>query len=262
MLVDTHAHIASDAFADDVEAVLERAAAAGVHTVVCVADDVHAAKRGLELAERFGGRVVATAGIHPHQAGAATAEDLAELASIVDGGAVVAVGEMGLDYHYDFAPVDVQQEVFRHQLRLAKRVGLPVILHSRKAEHDVLRILEEEGADEIGGVMHCFWGDAEAARRTLDLGFYIGVGGPVTFKNTGDLREILAEVPLERMIIETDSPYLAPVPYRGKRNEPAYVAETAASLAALLGVPVATVAEQTTANARRLFQLDVGEGGK
>ncbi len=255
MLIDTHAHLASDAFADDIEAVLERAAAAGVHNIVCVADDVGAAKRGLELAERYGPQVVATAGIHPHQAAAATPDDLAELARIIEEGKVVAVGEIGLDYHYDFAPVDVQQEVCRHQVRLAKQARLPVILHSRKAEHDVLRILEEEQADEIGGVMHCFWGDAEAARRTLDLGFYIGVGGPVTFKNTDDLRSVLADVPLERIIIETDSPYLAPVPHRGKRNEPAYVAETAAALARLFGVSVETVAEQTTANARRLFRL-------
>lgn len=256
MWIDTHAHIGSEPFVDDLADVLERARNAGVTTIVCVSDDAAASERSIALAVSYS-QVVATAGIHPHQAAAAAAEDLRRIRDLLDHDRVVAVGEIGLDYHYDFSPVAVQQEIFRRQIRLAHEKQLPIVVHSRKAEHDVLAILAEEGVPAAGGVLHCFWGDAAIAKRALDMGLYIGVGGPITFKNAEDLRTVVKKLPLERLLLETDAPYLAPVPYRGKRNEPAYVAETGKHLARLLERDEADVARITSENARRLFGIDV-----
>lgn len=228
--------------------------------MVCVADDVASSLRAVALAERHP-VLVATAGIHPHEAAKASDRHFDQLRQIVGRAEVVAVGEIGLDYHYDFAPVEVQKEVFRRQLRLAKDVGLPVVVHSREAEDDVLSLLEAEGAHKIGGVLHCFWGSAEAAARALELGFHLGVGGPVTFKNAEELRRVLGGVPTDRLLVETDAPYLAPVPYRGKRNEPAFVVHTGIALAGVVGVDPDELAQRTTANAARLFGLDVAPPG-
>lgn len=264
MWIDTHAHIAAEAFEADVDDVVSRATEAGVYRVVCVADTVASAHGSVALAGRHDA-VYATAGIHPHNAAQATKQDFEDLAKLLEterlaaGGRVVAVGEMGLDFHYDFSPVEAQEAVFRRQIELAKAFDLPIIIHSRKAEHRILDILEAVGAPRAGGVMHCFWGDAQAAQRTLELGLYVGVGGAITFKNAGDLRAIVRELPLERLVVETDAPYLAPVPFRGKRNEPAYVAHTGRELAELLGLPEEKVAEATSRNANRLFGLDTGE---
>lgn len=257
-LVDTHAHLAAADFADDLGEVLQRARDAGVVCILCVADDLASAVRGLELAAEHP-QLRVTAGIHPHKAGTVGEPDFAELERIVASGRVAAVGEIGLDFHYDFAPRARQIEVFRRQIGIALKHRLPVVLHSRSAEAEVLRILEEEGASEIGGVMHCFWGDAEALQTTLRLGFFVGVGGPVTFKSAEELRALVRTVPVDRILLETDSPYLAPVPYRGKRNEPAYVAATARRLAEVLSLDVEELAERTTANADRLFRLRLDE---
>lgn len=252
MWIDTHAHLTSSAFDEDRDAVVDRAKAAGVERILCIGDSVEASAAAIRLAG-VREEVWATAGIHPHEAGKAP-QDLDEaLEPLLGQARVLAVGEVGLDYHYDFTPVETQQRVFREQVRIAKRVGLPLVIHNRKADDDVIRILREEDAGEVGGVLHCFWGTLETARAALDMGFYLGVGGPVTFKNARELQALLPALPLERLIVETDAPYLAPVPYRGKRNEPSYVVETGKALADLLGLDVSELADVTTRNALALF---------
>lgn len=256
MWIDTHAHIAAPEFTADVDDVVARARQAGVGRIVCVADDLESAVRAIALSEAHED-VYATAGFHPHNAAKATEEDFARLEELLQHERVVAVGEIGLDYHYEFSPRDVQLRVFRRQVQLAHEYGLPIILHSRAAEHAVLDLLKEEGVPEAGGVMHCFWGDDGAAERSLAAGLYIGVGGPITFKNTQALRDIIQGLPLDRLVVETDSPYLAPVPNRGKRNEPAFVVHTGEALASLLGQDAEHVAETTSTNASRLFGIDL-----
>jgi len=254
MWIDTHAHLVSGAFEGDREAVIDRAKAAGVERILCVGDTVEASAAAIRLA-REREEVWATVGIHPHEAAKAPEDIEAALAPLLTGAKVLAVGEVGLDYHYDFAPVETQKRVFREQIKLAKRFGLPLVIHSRESYDDVIRILDEEGAGEVGGVLHCFWGTKEIARAALDMGFYLGVGGPVTFKSAGELRELVRTLPPERLVVETDSPYLAPVPHRGKRNEPAYVVETGKALAGVLGLDAAEVADVTTRNAIALFRF-------
>lgn len=256
MWVDTHAHIAGDEFADDVADVVRRATEAGVWRVVCVADTLDSAQRTISLARQYN-QVLATAGVHPHQASTVNEHALHTLEQLIQDEHICAVGEIGLDFYYDFSPRDVQRNAFRQQIRLAKAADLPVIVHSREAEHAVLDILEEENATK--GVLHCYWGDARGAERAIEMGFHIGVGGPITFKKTDDLRDIIERLPLERLIIETDAPYLAPVPYRGKRNEPAYVVQVGHRLAQLMNRSVEEIAEMTTANACRLFGIDAQE---
>ncbi len=264
MWIDTHAHLVSEQFRDDVDEVVKRAKEAGVGQVVCVADTAASARGCVALARRHRG-VWATVGIHPHHAAEATEADFADLRRLLEGearaagGPVVAVGEAGLDFHYDFSPRHVQEDVFRKQIRLAHEFGLPIIMHSRKAEERVLDVLAEEGVPEAGGVLHCFWGSAEVAESALAMGLYLGVGGPVTFKNADDLRSVLKSVPTERLLVETDAPYLAPVPFRGKRNEPAYVVHAGRALAELLGVVESELAAVTSRNAARLFGIDAGE---
>lgn len=254
MFVDTHAHIASPPFEDDLDTVLRRAAEAGVGAVICIGDTIESSQAAIALSEREPA-VWATAGVHPHYAHEAPGELEQLLKELLAHPRVVAVGEVGLDYHYDFSPRAVQQEVFRRQIRVAVECRLPLVIHMREAEEDLLRILREESAHLAGGVLHCFWGSGEAAEEALKMGFHLGVGGPVTFKNAEALRQVLAGVPMERIILETDAPYLAPVPYRGKRNEPAYLVESARALAQLKGLSVEEVADLTTQNARRLFGL-------
>lgn len=264
MWIDTHAHLVSERFRDDADDVVARAQEAGVEQIICVADSVASAHGCVALAGRHEG-VWATAGIHPHNAAQATDEHFAEMRRLFTadsrhvGGRIVAVGEAGLDFHYDFSPRDVQETVFRRHIALAHEFNLPLIMHSRQAEQRVLDVLEEEGVPEAGGVLHCFWGNAEVAERALAMGLYLGVGGPVTFKNTDDLRAVLREVPYGRLLVETDAPYLAPVPFRGKRNEPAYVVHAGRALAELLGLAETELAAITTQNAIQLFGLDGGK---
>jgi TatD DNase family protein len=197
--------------------------------------------------------VFATVGVHPHEASgwsAATSEQLLRAATHPK---VVAIGEMGLDFHYDFSPRAVQETAFRAQLRLAQQIGLPVILHNREADEATLRILEETGADCPNGVCHCFTSDLAVARRCLDLGFCLGFTGIVTFKTSGSLREILRVVPTDRVLVETDCPYLAPEPFRGKRNEPAHLAHVVRALAEAVELPCDEVVRATTENSRRVF---------
>ena len=197
-------------------------------------------------------------GIHPHAAGkfgGNPADAATTTAAVIDSQPLTrGLGEIGLDYHYDFAPREVQQDVFRQQIRLAKQRRLPIVIHTREAEEDTFQILTEEDAHEVGGVFHCFTGDRAMAQRVLDLGFHLSLAGIVTFPRASELKEVAKMVPLERLLIETDSPFLAPVPHRGKRNEPANVVHVAETIATLRGVDVTTIGEAARANFARLFQ--------
>ena len=261
MLSDSHAHLDFEDYGKDLPAVIERARAAGVVRIVVVGQwregkGMAGAAAAIELARREPQLFSATAGVHPHDASQATAADLAELERLCRDDAVVAVGECGLDYHYDRSPREVQRERFALQLRLAKLLGKPVVIHTREADLDTARILEEElGPD--GGVVHCFTSDWAAAQRYLALGLHLSFSGVLTFKTADAVRDAAARAPLDRLLVETDCPFLTPVPHRGKRNEPAYVALTAARLAEVRGIPLLEVEQATTANARRALRLPV-----
>lgn len=258
-MIDSHCHIAGPEFTADLTDVINRAKSAGItHAlVILAADDEPEITQAANLAAQWPA-VRFSIGIHPHAAGkfatnpadAATTTDAAIAHQTLTRG----LGEIGLDYHYDFAPRAVQQEVFREQIRLAKRRRLPIVIHTREAEEDTFRILDEEQAHEVGGVFHCFTGDRAMARRVLDLGFHLSLAGIVTFPRAIELQEVARMVPLERLLIETDSPFLAPVPHRGKRNEPAHVVHVAETIAALRGVDVEAIGEAARANFARLFQ--------
>jgi TatD DNase family protein len=219
--------------------------------VVGGVDEEAGHRRALRVADELG--LPASAGIHPHEARLATDEVYDELQGLARDGRIVALGELGLDYHYDYSPRDVQREVFRRQLRLAREAGLPVIIHTREADEETCAILEEERAGETGGVIHCFTGGHELARRALALGFYLSFSGIVAFPRAEVIQEVARTTPEDRLLVETDSPFLAPPPHRGKRNEPAFVVDVARHVAALRGVPVEAVGHAATANFHRLF---------
>ncbi|MCL6633181.1 MAG: TatD family hydrolase [Alicyclobacillus herbarius] len=254
MLFDSHCHLFDERFRDDLPAVVERARQAGVEGFVVPAVDLATAEEAIRLTHQFPD-VYAAVGLHPESLNTHTVADIPAVRALAEDAKVVAIGEIGLDYYWNTAPPDVQQAVLRAQLRLAKELGLPVIIHNRDATEDTVRLLEEEAGPALCGVMHCFSADWEAAERCLAIGFYISFGGPVTFKRNEELRQVAARVPADRLLIETDSPYLSPHPLRGKRNEPERVRLVAETLAQVRGETVAQVAAQTTANARRLFAL-------
>ncbi len=256
-LVDSHAHLDFEDFEGDLDGVVERAAAAGVVRVVAVGLWRKPGDFGnaLELARTRPGTFAATAGIHPHECARVPEEDWQQSERLARDPAVVGVGETGLDYHYDLSPREVQRESFRRSLRIARAVDKPVVVHVREADADCADILREEGLPPPGGVIHCFTGDWPAARTYLDLGLHVSVAGIVTFKQADAIREAVRNVPADRLLVETDSPFLSPAPFRGKRNEPARVALVAAKVAEVRGVTVEEVAEQTTVNALRLFRL-------
>jgi len=258
-MIDSHCHIAGPEFTDDLSEVIDRAKNAGIaHAlVILAADDEPEIARASTLAALWPA-VRFSVGIHPHAAGkfATNPADAAQATETVIASQPLTrgLGEIGLDYHYDFAPREVQQEVFRQQIRLAKQRRLPIVIHTREAEGDTFRILGEERAQEVGGVFHCFTGDRAMAQRVLDLGFHLSLAGIVTFPRASELKEVAKMVPLERLLIETDSPFLAPVPHRGKRNEPANVVYVAETIAALRGVDVTAIGEAARVNFARLFQ--------
>ncbi|OXT15258.1 hydrolase TatD [Bacillus sp. OG2] len=254
MLFDTHVHLNAEQFEEDLEEVIGRAQAEGVSHMVVVGFDRPTITKAMELAEAYD-FIFACVGWHPVDAIDMTDEDLAWIEELAAHPKVVAIGEMGLDYHWDKSPKDVQKDVFRRQIRMAKKVKLPIVIHNRDATADVVEILREEGAGEVGGIMHCYSGSVEVAKECLDMNFYISLGGPVTFKNAKKPKEVAEAVPLEKLLIETDCPYLAPHPYRGKRNEPAYVKLVAEQIAELKGLAFKEVAEATTENAKRLFGI-------
>lgn len=258
-MVDSHCHLADDAFVDDLEAVVSRARNAGLTHALCVlaADNTTEATRAKQLvnlwpALRFG------IGLHPHQAGqfAGRESEVEHLvrSTIHANPNARALGEIGLDYHYDFAPKAVQHAVFRVQIRLARELDLPIIIHTREAEDDTIAILREESGGTIRGVLHCFTGTRKLAEQGLALGLHISFAGIITFPKASELREIVPLVSDDRLLCETDSPYLAPTPYRGKRNEPAWVVRVAEELAAVRHVPVERLREQIAANFAALFR--------
>jgi TatD DNase family protein len=254
-LFDSHAHLHFPDFADDLDTVLERARAAGVRGTVTIGTDRETNPAVVALARRLPD-VWATVGIHPHDAGEAVEADFEEVERLAqDEPKVVGFGEMGLDFFRNLSPPDAQGRVFRRQIDIARRARKPLVIHCRDAHDETLAILAEEGAGEVGGVMHCFSGDVEIARRCLDLGFYISLAGPVTYKNARALPEVARFVPEDRLVVETDCPYLPPTPHRGKRNEPAYVALTAACVAKLRGADPEALCDALTANAAKLFRI-------
>lgn len=256
LLVDSHCHLNFDPLHADLEGVLARARASGVGYMLCVAVTLEKWPEVLALA-RARPEVFASVGVHPNEReGREPDED--ELASLASEARVVAIGETGLDYYRSTGEMGWQQARFRRHIRAARRAGKPLIVHMREAAADTLRLLREEKAEEVGGVMHCFTEGWETARAALDLGFYISFSGILTFRNAEALREVAKKIPAERLLIETDAPYLAPVPHRGKTNEPAYVRHVAELLAQLRGTSVEAIAEQTTRNFFALFRAAAG----
>ncbi len=256
-MIDSHCHLAGEEFAGDLDAVVERARDAGVSGALCIlsAGDGAEAERAGRVREVWPA-VQFAAGVHPHQAGEFAGrldEAMQTVRQAAEAHKVCAIGEIGLDYHYDFSPRGVQQEVFRAQVDLAGALGLPVIIHTRDATEDTFGILRDAGAGRIRGVFHCFTGDEAMARAAFNIGFYVSFAGIVTFPRADDIREAARIAPAERILAETDAPYLAPVPHRGRRNEPAFVAEVVAKLAAIRDVPVSDLARQVTSNFDALF---------
>jgi len=251
-LFDSHLHLDDDVFAPDREAVLDRARAAGVRGFVTIGTSLDSSRRALTLAGQHAD-IFAAVAIHPHDAADATPDAMDTLAALARHPRVVAIGETGLDYYRNFAPREAQQQAFRVHLALARNLGLPVIIHDRDAHADVLRILAEVPPPLV--VMHCFSGSLEMARACLDRGYYIGMGGPLTYRNARRAVEVAAYVPPDRLLLETDAPYLPPEPHRGRRNEPSYLPLIAWAAAHARGVSAGTVAEVTTANARGVFSL-------
>jgi len=257
MLIDSHAHLDRREYAGDLDDVIARARAAGVGRVICIGLWRGPGDFGdaLGLAERDPATFAATIGVHPHEAVQVPEEDWATVERLASDPRVVGIGETGLDFYYDHSPRDVQVAAFRRSIRIAKAAGKPVVVHVRDADDACADVLESEGIPEAGGVIHCFTGNRARAERYLALGLYLSVAGVVTFKTADDLREAVRHAPRDRVLVETDCPFLAPIPFRGKRNEPAHVAHTAAKVAELWGISPAEVAELTTANTRRLFRL-------
>jgi TatD DNase family protein len=254
MLFDTHVHLNAEQFNDDLEEVIVRAQEQGVHNMVVVGFDRPTIKKAIQLSETYS-FLYASVGWHPVDAIDMTDEDLNWIEELAAHPKVVAIGEMGLDYHWDKSPKEIQKEVFRKQIQLAKRVKLPIIIHNREATQDIVDILKEEKASEVGGIMHCYSGSLEVAKECIAMNFYISFGGPVTFKNAKKPKEVAQELPLEHLLIETDCPYLAPHPFRGKRNEPSYVALVAKEIAKLKGIPYEEVVQKTYDNARQIFNI-------
>jgi len=253
MLVDSHCHLDFSDFAAELDAVVARAKAAGVGRLVTISTRVKKHAQLIEIAERFP-EVFCSVGTHPHHADEEPDIDADALIAIARHPKVVAIGEAGLDYHYDTGPRENQAKSFRQHIEAARQTGLPLVIHARDADEDMARILKEEtGHGAFKAVLHCFTAGRDLAFTAVELGHYIGFTGILTFKNSENLRQIAKDLPADRILIETDSPYLAPVPYRGKRCEPAYVAETAKTLAAVRGVGPADIARQTTENFYRLF---------
>ena len=252
MLVDAHCHlIGSYQSEDPVDAVLDRARRAGVSGFIAVGTDLADSREVLALARRLP-QVQASLGVHPHEASTWTETTGADLEALLRDPDVRFVGETGLDWHYDLSPRDVQETVFRAQIRLARRVGKPVMVHTRQAPEATLRILREEGAGEVGGIIHCFSEDKAFAIGALDLGLHLSFSGIVTFKNAAPIREVAAWAPADRILVETDAPFLAPVPFRGKTNEPAYVSYVAAQVATLRGLTPGQLSDLTTRNLEAL----------
>jgi TatD DNase family protein len=255
MLIDTHVHLNAEQYDEDLEAVIERARENGVDRMFVVGFDTPTVERTMELIDQYD-FIYGIIGWHPVDAIDCTEERLEWIEELAKHPKVIGIGETGLDYHWDKSPKDVQQTLFRKQIALAKRVNLPIIIHNREATQDCVDILKEEHAEEISGIMHSFSASPEIADEIINkLNFYVSLGGPVTFKNAKQPKEVAQHVPFDRLLVETDAPFLSPHPYRGKRNEPARVTLVAEQIAELRGVSYEEVCEQTTKNAETLFKL-------
>ena len=255
-LIDSHAHIQMSEFAGDVAKVIQRAQEAGVEKIVVVggAGELSNNDAALELANSHTG-LFATIGMHPHDARQVSDEDLENLKKLAKSPKVVAIGETGLDFYYDHSPRRVQIDLFCRFIQMARETGLPLIVHNRDAPREVSELLRREGGGDLRGVIHCFTGDYEAAREFLDLGFYLSFSGILTFKNANALRDVARRLPLDRLLVETDAPYLAPIPHRGKRNEPSFVRFVAEALSEIKGLSLDEVAEATSRNGQNLFAI-------
>ncbi len=255
--IDTHCHLDEDAFTQDCAETIARAVDAGVVAMVAIGITLDSCRRVIELSERYP-QVYATVGLHPNYVSAAQPDDWKQIVELAKSPKVVGLGETGLDKYWDHSPLDLQAEYFDRHLELSQQLNLPFVVHCREAEPETVAQLRKHSAKSpLNGVMHAFCGSAETAAACLEMGMYLSLGGMVTFKKNESLRQQAATIPLDRLLIETDSPYLAPTPFRGKRNEPAHVRLTAACLAEIRGVSKEEIAGATTANARRLFRLPV-----
>lgn len=255
MFIDTHTHLDDARYEPDRDAVIARARETGVETMITIGCDLATSQAAVALADRYP-FVYATVGVHPHEVKHIEGGWYNEFRRLAENKKVVAFGEIGLDYHYNHSSPKEQRDRFREQIQLARELGLPLIIHTREAQEDTIQILKDERSTEVGGVFHCFSGDAWLAKDALDLGFYLSFSGILTFQNAGMLRDIAKTVPLDRILIETDCPYLTPVPHRGKRNEPAFVRHVAETLAAVASVSdLDEIYRLTTENARRLFKI-------
>ena len=255
MFIDSHVHLNADQYDEDLQEVIDRALEAKVEKMVVIGFDRKTIERTMQLIEQYD-FVYGVIGWHPVDAIDCTQEDLKWIEKLASHPKIVGIGETGLDYYWDKSPKDVQQALFRKQIHLAQKIGLPIIIHNRDATGDVVRILREENAASVGGVMHCFSGSVETARECIAMNFMISLGGPVTFKNARLPKEVATEIPLEHLMIETDAPYLAPHPHRGKRNEPAFVPLVAEEIARLKGLTIEEIGQATTDNAKKFFGID------
>jgi TatD DNase family protein len=255
MLIDTHAHLDDRRFNRDRDRVIERAKKEGITTIIHIGFDKESSLNACSMAEKYED-IYAAVGVHPHDAKDASDDVLELIYNLAKTKKkVVAVGEIGLDYYRDLSPRDVQKRVFSHQIALAKELDLPIVVHDRDAHGDVLKILKEERAGRVGGILHCFSGSREMAEECIKMGFYISFAGPITYSNARRLVEVARYVPLDRFLVETDCPYLTPEPYRGKRNEPAYVKLVAQKAAEIKGITFEELAKITTANAKEVFRI-------
>jgi TatD DNase family protein len=272
LLVDSHAHLDSERYGEDRDALLTRAWQAGVRTVLSIGigDGPDTMHRALEISCAYAGkpetpRILASAGVHPHEAQLADAAALVKLDDLLQQGGVIACGEIGLDYYYDHSPRETQKTVFRQQMEVAATHKKPIIIHCRPSDNstnawdDTLEMIESDWAPKgLGGILHCFTGEWHHAKRAMDCGFLISFAGNITFPKAQPIRDVAVKVPLDRMLVETDAPFLAPVPNRGKRNEPAWVAEVAEKLAEIRNVPVDEIASRTTENFYQFFSMAEG----
>ncbi|MDT8317253.1 MAG: YchF/TatD family DNA exonuclease [bacterium] len=252
--IDSHAHLDFPEYADELDAVIERARQAGVSRILTVGTTLEGSISSLEIAKKHP-FIYSTAGVHPHEAASVNEATLSGIRKLANHEKVVAIGEVGLDYHYEHSPRDIQKKVFCDFIAMAKDCKLPLIIHTREAEADTMNIITSQRAGDAGGVIHCFSGSLDMARRCTDIGFYISIPGIVTFNKATNVHDVVKNIPIDRMLIETDSPFLAPIPYRGKRNEPSYVVRVAEKVAELKGLSVEDVARVTTLNAEKLFNI-------
>ena len=254
MFIDSHAHIQLDRFDSDRSVVIERAKNSQVSIILVVGFDISTSHLAVELADRYD-HIYATVGLHPHDAKRFTPQTLREIALLAEHPKVVALGEMGLDYHRNLSPKSVQKRVFEEQLDLATQLDLPIVVHNRNAFDDILSILENH-SQLTGGVLHCFSENTKSMDRVIDVGFHIGIGGPVTYKKSKDLKQVVKVMPADSFLIETDCPWLAPQLRRGKRNEPAYITEIATKIAELRQVTIESVGQTSSQNFRKLFSIE------